>query len=263
MELGIKGKRALVCAASRGLGKAIALSLAAEGAHLFLCARDKDALSQVAREAEQSSGNPVYFQTADLSHDRSRQSLIDEVMSAWQGVDILIHNTGGPPSSSAEETTLAEWEAGFHQLFQSTAHLNCAFVPAMKERRWGRICAVTSSSVLEPIASLAVSNAIRSAVTSMMKTLADELAPYGVTVNCIAPGMIYTDRTEERLSALAAKGKGTKDEIMANWTKAIPAGRLGTPKEYADAVAFLCSQNASYITGSTICVDGGKRRSTY
>jgi len=262
MDLGITGKRALVCAASKGLGKAIAEALAAEGAQLFLCARDKDALKTVAEGLEEFGG-PVYYQTADLSDNTSREQLIAEVKRVFTDVDILIHNVGGPKSSTVEETQLSDWEKGFQQLFQSIAHLNLAFLPAMKKQRWGRIVAVTSSSVYEPIPALAISNAMRSAVTSMLKTLADEVASYNVSINCVAPGMIYTDRTEDRLKMQVERGSGTREELLSDWTKTIPAGRMGTPEEYASMVAFLCSEKASYVTGSTIAVDGGKRRSTY
>jgi 3-oxoacyl-[acyl-carrier protein] reductase len=263
MDLGITGKRALVCAASKGLGKACATALAAEGVSLFLCARDKEALRAVASEIEQTYGGPVYYQAADLSEAKAREELVLEVSRIFPAVDILIHNVGGPKSSTVEETQAQDWERGFQQLFLSVAQLNAAFLPAMKEQRWGRIIAVTSSSVYEPIPQLAISNAVRSAVTNMLKTLADEVAAYNICVNCVAPGMIYTDRTEDRLRMLVERQAGSREQIMSDWTKSIPAGRLGTAHEYASVVAFLCSERASYVTGSTIAVDGGKRRSTY
>lgn len=263
MELGIAGKKALVCAASKGIGKAIAACLAREGTDLFLCARDKNGLEEAAREIEGESGKPVYFQAADLADGASRSKLVAEVMRVFSGIDILIHNVGGPKSSTVEETQLADWEKGFQQLFQSVAHLNQEFLPGMKERRWGRIVAVTSSSVLEPIPALAISNAMRSAVTSMLKTLADEVASFNVCINCVAPGQIYTGRTEERLKAESERGATNRETVMSDWTKAIPAGRMGTPEEFAAVVCFLCADRASYVTGSTISVDGGRRRSTY
>jgi 3-oxoacyl-[acyl-carrier protein] reductase len=174
-----------------------------------------------------------------------------------------VHNTGGPKPTRAEETTDDQWSSGFHQLFESVIHLNQAFIPGMKERLWGRIVNVTSLSVLEPIPNLAVSNAMRSAATAMLKTLSDELAAFNICINCMAPGVIHTDRTEERLQAQIKQSGGTREQYLEDYVKSIPAGRLGTAEEFAAMVAFLCSQRASYITGSTICVDGGKRRATY
>ncbi len=263
MDLGISGKHAVVCAASKGLGKAIAAALAAEGVNLFLCARDKETLKVVADEIESAGGEPVYYQAADLSDKESRDSLVKEVRRVFKSVDILVHNVGGPKSSTVQETELSDWDKGFQQLFQSIADLNRAFLPAMIEQRWGRIIAITSSSVYEPIPALAISNSIRSAVTNMLKTLSDEVAQYNITVNCVAPGMISTDRTQERLKATVERSNCSQETVLADWTRTIPMGRLGQPEEFASTVAYLCSQNASYITGSTIAVDGGRRRSTY
>jgi len=263
MELGIAGRRALVCGASKGIGQAIAAALAQEGAQLFLCARNEAALKAAAGETEVLAQAPVYFQSCDLSDQASRESLIKAVKDLFPALDILIHNVGGPKTSSVEETDLTDWERGFQQLFQSVAHLNAAFLPAMKENRWGRIVTVTSLSVMEPIPALAISNAVRSAVTGMMKTLADEVACFNVCVNCVAPGLILTDRTEERVNALIERHGGTRESYLSDWAKSIPAGRLGRPEEFAAVVCFLCSEKASYLTGSTICIDGGKRRSTY
>jgi 3-oxoacyl-[acyl-carrier protein] reductase len=263
MDLGISGKHAVVCAASKGLGKAIASALAEEGVNLFLCARDKATLQVVAEEIESKNGGPVYYQAADLSDKSSRDVLIAEVRRVFKSVDILVHNVGGPKSSTVQETELPDWEKGFQQLFQSIADLNRAFLPAMIEQSWGRVVAITSSSVYEPIPALAISNSIRSAVTSMLKTLSDEVAQYNITVNCVAPGMILTDRTEERLKATVERANCSQETVLTDWTRTIPAGRLGRVDEFASTVAFLCSQRASYITGSTIAVDGGRRRSTY
>lgn len=263
MDYGIQGKRALVCAASKGLGKAIAFALAREGANLFLCARGQGALHTTADEIASETGVTVHKATCDLSDAASREQLIHEANQVFSGIDILIHNVGGPKPSMAEETSLENWGQGFRQLFQSVAHLNQAFVPGMKSQQWGRVVIVTSIAVVEPVPGLAVSNAMRAAVTGMAKTLSDEVAPWQVTVNCVAPGVIHTDRTEERIQAAIARQGGTREEYMKAYVKSIPMGRLGTPDEFAHAVCFLCSQQASYITGSTLCVDGGKRRSTY
>jgi len=263
MNLEIQGKRALVCAASKGIGRGIAEALVCEGAELFVCARDENRLSQTVHDLQEKTDRPVYYQMCDLTDSNDRESLIRSVNNAFEAIDILVHNVGGPASSTVQETALGDWQQGFERLFQSVVHLNQAFLPSMIERRWGRIIAVTSLSVLEPIPDLAVSNAMRSAMTSMLKTLADEVARYNVTVNCVAPGQIQTDRTEERIQAQLARHGGERAAVLSEYARSVPAGRLGNVSEFGSVVAFLASERAAYITGSTICVDGGKRRSTY
>ena len=263
MDFGIKGKKALVCGASKGIGKAIALELAREGAEPILCARQGKVLEEVASEIRKETRATVHHHACDLTSSTERDQLIKSVKEKYGGVDILVLNTGGPKPSSAMETTLDDWESGFSRLFQMTAQLNEAFLPHMKEQNWGRVICVTSLSVLEPIANLAVSNAMRSGVTSMLKTLSDELASSNVTINCLAPGAIATERLEELMQARIAKTGQSKEEYLKSYLAAIPMGRMGTPEEFAAVAAFLCSDRASYVTGSTICIDGGKRRSTY
>jgi len=261
MDLKIAGKRALVCAASQGMGKATAMSLAEEGVELFMCARSEGPLNAVADEIEKRIGRKVHRQTCDLTDKSDRELLIKSVEQLFPGIDILIHNVGGPKSTSVQDTSLTDWGAGFQLLFLPVAHLNQAFLPGMKDRRWGRIATITSTSAIEPIPHLAISNALRSAVTSMTKTLADEVAQYNITVNCVAPGAILTDRTEDLLQSRAKRTGQTRDEYFKEYVGSIPAGRLGTPEEFAAAMTFLCSEQASYITGSTLYVDGGRRKS--
>lgn len=263
MDFGIKGKKALVCGASKGIGKAIALELAREGAEPILCARQDKVLEEVASKIRKETKATVHHQASDLTSSEERDALIKTVKEKHGGVDILVLNTGGPKPSSAMETTLDDWESGFSRLFQMTAQLNEAFLPHMKEQKWGRVICVTSLSVLEPIANLAVSNAMRSGVTAMLKTLSDELASFNVTINCLAPGAIATERLEELMQSRIAKTGQSKEDYMKSYLAAIPMGRMGTPEEFAAVAAFLCSDRASYVTGSTICIDGGKRRSTY
>jgi len=263
MNFELSGKKALVCGASRGIGRAIARELLVEGAELFIVARDDEVLSLTARELKSETGRNVITQACDLSRLEEREKLISSVEARLGRVDVLIHNSGGPKPSAVEETPLDSWESGYRLLFESVSHLNAAFIPAMKENRWGRIVAVTSLSVMEPISGLSISNAMRSAVTAMLKTLADEVAAFNVTVNCVAPGAIETDRLVDLMNARIAKSGQDEAAYRKEYLKAIPAGRLGSPAEFAAVVAFLCSQRASYVTGSTICVDGGKRRSTY
>jgi 3-oxoacyl-[acyl-carrier protein] reductase len=262
MDLGLRGKKALVTGASKGIGQAIVKALCTEGAEVVATSRNKANLDALA--AMLSRRNANFFTTScDLSLSDSRKELIDYTKAKLGSVDILVHNVGGPRPTSVQDTTLSDWQAGFDQLFQSVVELNSAFVPAMKEKRFGRILCVTSLSVQEPIENLAISNAVRAGVTGMLKTLADELAAYEITVNCVAPGAIATDRLNDLMSARIAKSGLSEEEYMANYLQAIPMGRLGSPEEFAAVVTFLASSRASYITGSTISVDGGKRRSTY
>jgi 3-oxoacyl-[acyl-carrier protein] reductase len=261
MDLAIAGKKALVCAASKGLGRASALTLAKEGVEVMLCARSQEALTQVVDDIRKGGGK-AHAHACDLADGASRKSLIEATNKALGQVDILVHNVGGPKATSVETTSLEDWDQGFRQLFPGIVELNSAFVPAMKERTWGRIVAITSISVLEPIAGLAISNAIRAAVTAMLKTLSDEVALSNITVNCVAPGLIATDRAESLMQTRIEKSGLSRDQYMKDYLKTIPVGRLGDPAEFGAVVAFLCSQQASYITGSTIAVDGGKRRST-
>lgn len=264
MDLEIKGKKSLVCGASSGVGRAIAEGLAAEGSDVFLCARSEGPLQELCKSLQEKYKVKAEYYAADLSSTQARAKLVEALKAKFgPTLDILIHNTGGPKPSSAADTPVDAWQTGFDSLFKSVVELNAAFVPAMREQKWGRILCVTSLSVMEPIANLAISNATRSAVTAMLKTLSDELAPDNVTVNCVAPGAIATGRIESLLKSRAETAKVSLDDYSADYVKAIPAGRLGTPEEFASVVCFLASERASYVTGSTICIDGGRRRSTY
>jgi 3-oxoacyl-[acyl-carrier protein] reductase len=256
-------RNALVCASSQGLGKAIAYALAEQGHHLFLVARTEERLEEVKAELEATFNIKVHLQACDLSNAAQRTKLITAVHEAWPGgPDILIHNTGGPAPSTTLDTEYTHWTNGFNSLFMSIAQLNAAFVPMMCERSWGRVVTVTSLAAIEPVEHLAVSNAMRAGVTGYSKTLATECAVSGVTVNCVAPGFIATERLKH-LFHFKAKQQGCSIlEAQHAIERSIPARRLGTPEEFAHTVAFLCSEGASYITGQTLCVDGGLRRST-
>lgn len=261
MDLGLKGRGALVCGASKGLGFSIAKQIAAEGARVVLLSRDEEALKSACNSIGTELASYVACDLTDQSSTDNAIASVRDVFGA--GPDIVVHNVGGPKPTMTEDTTVEEWTAGFQRLFVPVSQLNNAFLPGMKERRWGRIITVTSLSVIEPIPFLAVSNVIRSASTSYSKSLSDEVARFNVTVNCVAPGMVSTDRIEELMTARSLKAGQSKEEYVNDVVKTIPAQRMGTPDEFGAVVTFLCSEQASYITGSTICVDGGKRRSTY
>jgi 3-oxoacyl-[acyl-carrier protein] reductase len=263
MNLGISGRKALVCASSKGLGLAVAKRLAAEGAELLICARNLSDLELAAAEIEQASPRGVKPKliARDLSLASSVQDLLAEVQKTFGGIDILINNVGGPAPSSAELTSLEAWRQGFDQIFLSAISLTQALIPQMKKNKWGRVVTITSLSVVEPIDHLVVSTAMRSAVTTFMKTLSKEVAPYGITCNTVLPGVIHTGRIENLRKAKAQRDGTSLDIEMEKTAQTIPMKRLGHPRELADLVGFLVSENASYITGVNIPVDGGLRSS--
>jgi 3-oxoacyl-[acyl-carrier protein] reductase len=249
MELGIEGKVALVMGASRGIGRGVAEVLGREGARVVVSARSEDALEDVAA----AIGNGAIALPADTGDLERMRSLPGEVEGKTGPVEILVTNTGGPPPGGALEHSAEEWEAAYNALVQAPRNLVEAAVPGMRERGWGRIVNVASTSVREPIEGLALSNAHRMATVGLFKTLAFELAGDGITVNTVATGRIATDRLGTLHGTLEAAAEHAREHV--------PAGRLGTPEEYGDLVAFLCSERAAYLTGAVIPLDGGLLRS--
>lgn len=257
-------RNALICASTQGLGLAIANRLAEEKHNLFLVARNAERLDAVAHEIAETHEIKVYTHACDLSNAGQRSKLIEAVFKQWTaGPDILIHNTGGPPPSGVLETEYTQWTNGFNSLFMSVTQLNAAFVPLMIEQGWGRVITVTSLSVLEPVANIAISNAMRSAITAYSKTLANEVAASGVTVNCAAPGYIQTERLKHLFYFRAEQSNSTPTQVQRTIEQSIPLHRLGKPHEFAHVVAFLASEQASYITGQTLVVDGGLQKSAF
>jgi 3-oxoacyl-[acyl-carrier protein] reductase len=261
MDLGLKGKVALVAASSRGLGRAVAEELGSEGVDLVLCARGAPALEETARAIRAASKVRVLAVAADLSQLTDVTIVVGAAMKEFGRIDILVTNGGGPPAGPFESHSADAWHAAVRQNLDSVVELTRDVLPGMKERRWGRIINITSIAVKQPVENLILSNSIRAAVTGFARTLANEVASFGVTVNNVMPGYTRTDRVTE-LASKNAKLKGTSsaDEI-AVWEKQIPMGRLGEPREFAALVAFLASERASYMTGSSIAVDGGWIRS--
>ena len=261
MDLGIRGKVALVAASSKGLGRAVAEELAAEGTHLVICARGKETLEQTAESIRQKTGVKVVAVAADISDPADAARVVKAAFDELGRVDILVTNSGGPPSGVFESFTLETWDAATRSLLRSAVELTRAVLPGMKERRWGRILNVTSIAAKQPIEGLMLSNSLRAAVTGFARTLANEVAPFKVTVNCILPGYTRTDRVEQLASAAGERSGTSAKDTFAKWEKEIPMGRLGEPREFAALAAFLVSERASYITGSSIAVDGGWIRS--
>ena len=261
MDLGLKGKVALVAASSKGLGRAVAEELATEGADLVLCARGKDTLEQTAESIRTKAGVKVVAVAADVSDPKDAARVVKAAFDEFGRVDILVTNSGGPPSGPFESFTPEMWDSATRLLLKSAVELTRAVLPGMKERRWGRILNVTSIAAKQPIEGLMLSNSLRAAVIGFARTLANEVAPFGVTVNNLLPGYTRTDRVQELARAAGAKTGGSNTDVVSKWEKEIPMGRLGEPREFAALAAFLASERASYITGSSIAVDGGWIRS--
>jgi len=257
MDLGLKNKVAIVAASSRGLGRATAQALADEGADIAITARHLEELERAAREIAASSDRQVLPVVADLAIAGDIARLVQTVLDAYGRVDILVNNAGGPPPGGARNVTEAEWHAAYELTLLSAVRLIQGVLPGMRERGWGRIINITSVSVKQPLPDLVLSNAIRAGVVGYAKTLANEVADEGITVNNVCPGYTLTDRVRALAEArAAAEGIGIS-EALAAWESAIPARRLGRPEELAALVAFLASEQAAYITGTTIQVDGG------
>jgi len=251
MDLGLKGRRAVVTGASRGIGRAIASALAAEGADVIAAARNAQKLQELARQPG------ITPHVADLSKAADIQALAGEL----EKTDILVFNTGGPPFGTAAEISDSAWTTQFEAMFLSAIRLTRLALPGMRARKYGRIMLVTSSGVIQPIPNLALSNALRSGLVGWAKTLASEVAADGVTVNCLAPGRIATDRVAEFDQARAKREGTTEEQAKKASIVNIPAGRYGEAEEFASMAAFLASPKASYMTGGIIRIDGGMIRS--
>ncbi len=257
MDLGLSGKVGIVAAASRGLGKAIATRLAQEGMKLAICARGETELKNAAQEIKSATKAEVLPVRADVTRYDDIKHLISQTVEVFEGVDVLVTNAGGPPPGTFLKLDDAAWEQAFQLTLMSAVRLCREAIPHMQKRGGGRIIHIASVSVKQPLDNLILSNALRLAVVGLSKSLANELAPYGITVNTVCPGPTATQRMEQ-LIADSAKRQGVSiEEARRVWTKAIPLGRMGQPEELADLVAFLASDNARFITGTAIQVDGG------
>lgn len=261
MQLGIEGRVAVVGGSSRGLGRAIAAELAAEGADLVMCARGGDVLREAAESIRSTTSAMVVTVATDTSTPEGVRAVIDAAHGEFGRIDILVTNTGGPPAGRFEAHDPAAWRQAYANLLESVTGLVRGALPGMRERGWGRIINVTSIAVKQPVDNLILSNSLRAAVTGFARTLANEVAAAGITVNNVMPGYTRTRRVEH-LAAQVAAEKGIADgEMMDAWNDEIPAGRIAEPRELAALVAFLASDRASYITAQSIAVDGGWIRS--
>lgn len=248
MDLQIRNKVALVTGASSGLGEACALALAGEGVSVALAARRESELQRVADEARKAGAPQARTFALDLTDAGSIDRLLQSVRAAFGSVDILVANGGGPKPATFTQTSPADWDAAYQLLLRGILQIVEGVVPGMRERTWGRIVALTSTSVKQPIGTLALSNIFRTALVSALKTLSAEIAKDGVTVNAIATGRIETARLRSLYGDEAALRRAGAE---------VPTGRIAQPQEFASLVAFLCGEPARYITGQTIAVDGG------
>jgi len=258
MDLKLNNKVALILASSKGLGKAIATSLAAEGARVIISSRNLQELTQTAQEIKNLTGNDVTVIAADVSKAEDVEKLVTQVGGNFGHIDILLNNAGGPPFDKFEHFDDEQWQKAFELNLLSFARLSRLVLPYMKKTGSGRIINIISGSVKAVLANSVLSTSMRMGVVGMAKLMADEFGPYNITVNNVAPGMILTDRIKHTLPKDA-----DPEEALKERAKNIPLGRIGKPEELANLVTFLASDAASYITGTTIQVDGGANRSIF
>lgn len=260
METGLRNRLAVIAASSQGIGRSAALALAHEGANLALCARNQEALDGIAQEARQKHGVEVYVESLDVSDDERVQRFVDAAHARFGRLDVCVTNAGGPPAKSFAETTMAEWDRAYELNLRSVVSFAHAVLPLMGLKRWGRFITITSIAVKQPVPELVLSNSIRTGVLGLVRSLATEFGPQNITVNNIAPGYTATTRITELAEKRASAAGLTVDRYLEQMAKDVPLRRIAQPEEVADAIVWLASERASYITGQTILVDGGAYR---
>jgi 3-oxoacyl-[acyl-carrier protein] reductase len=260
MDLGLKNKTALVAAASHGLGKASAFALAQEGAHLVICSRNEESVKRTAAEIRSATGATVVDVTADVSKKEDIRRFVETAIAEFGTVHVLVNNAGGPPTGHILTMPEEEWEKGIQLTLMSVIRLIREVLPFMEKQRWGRIVSIVSVAAKQPINELLISSTLRPGILGLSKVLSNQYAKDNITINTVCPGLILTRRQEELSASRAAERKMTIEEYLMESAKAIPAGRLGTPEEIGNVVAFLASEKASYINGANLLVDGGSAR---
>ncbi len=262
MNLGIKGRVAMVAAASKGLGRATAESLAREGVRVSICSRSSETLDEVRRSIEEAGGEAIAVR-CDVSVLEDLERWVAETRAQLGGIDILVTNTGGPPAATFMKLTEEQWTSGIDSTLLNVVRLSRLVIPDMQSRQWGRIVHITSLVAKNPMELLTISSTLRAGISGLTKTLADQVAKDGILVNAVLPGHFLTDR-QHHLAQIRATDQGiTPEEYLEKSAQSIPMGRMGRAEELADVVTFLCSERASYVTGSSIQVDGGIIRSTF
>ena len=262
MDLGITGRVAMVAAASKGLGRAIAESLAREGCRLSVCSRSTDNLDGV-RHAIEDRGGEALAVKCDVSNPSELERWYEATEATFGSVDIVVTNTGGPPAARFMSLREEQWRDGIESTLMNVVRLSRLAIPGMQSRKWGRIVNITSLVAKQPLELLTISSTLRAGLSALTKTLADQVARDGITVNALLPGHILTDR-QVHLNEIRSKEQGISiDEYAKRVEQSIPMARFGRPEEIGNAVTFLCSERASYITGASLQVDGGIIRSTF
>jgi 3-oxoacyl-[acyl-carrier protein] reductase len=257
MNTGLKGKVALVAGASEGMARAAAQTFAAEGCTVAICSRTEEKIQQAAAEIRKATGAEVFAQQLDVTYGAGVEKFVADIVKKYGRVDICVANAAGPPAKFFLQTSAEEWQQAFNMNFMSVVHLAREVLPHMQKNRWGRMITITSISVRQPIPDLILSSAIRPAVVGLVKSLAAEFGKDNITVNNVAPGYTATQRLTS-LAASRAKAAGVEEkDIYDKWAAEIPMKRLAEPQEIADAIVWLASERAAYITGQTILVDGG------
>jgi 3-oxoacyl-[acyl-carrier protein] reductase len=263
MDLGLKDRVAIVAASSQGLGKAVALGLAQEGARLAICARTELTLNATAEEIRKATGAQVLALAVDVTVYEQVRRFVAETVERYGRVDICVANAGGPPAKPFAETTVEDWRAGVDLNLMSTLYFGREVLPLMQKQKWGRLITITSVAVKQPVDGLILSNSVRSAVSGLVKSLSNEYGKDNVLVTNVCPGYTQTARLEQLAGKLAAAEGIGPEQIRARWAAQVPLRRLGQPEEFANLVVFLASERASYLTGVSIAVDGGLVKGVY
>jgi 3-oxoacyl-[acyl-carrier protein] reductase len=257
METGLKNRVAIVAASSQGLGRATAEAFAAEGCHVAICARNREALTAVAENLRTRFQTEVLAEPFDVTDANAVREFVRAVVQKFGSVDICVTNAGGPPAKGFLATTIEEWRRAIDLNFMSTVYFAHQVIPHMQKKKWGRIITITSVTTKQPVSDLVYSNAVRAAVVGLVKSLANEFGKDGILVNNVGPGFTATDRLKELARARSLALHQTEQEIFEGWAADAPLKRLGEPRELADTIVWLASERASYITGQTVLVDGG------
>ncbi len=258
MDLGLKGRVALVLASSQGLGKASALSLAGEGAHVVICARRKEPLLAAQKEIEAASGLPVLAVPTNITQADQLDNLVEVVMKELGHIDVLVTNSGPPASGLFLDLTMEEWRGAIDGLLMSAVQACYKVIPIMHKQKWGRIIHITSTSIKQPLSHLMLSSAARLGVAGLSKITANQFAKDNILIHTICPGPFMTEAEAKFFNEFAEERGITPEQAQAEWVQDIPVGRIGDPQEFGDVVAFLASERASYMTGTVIQVDGGR-----
>ncbi len=260
MDLGLKGRGVIVAASSQGIGRAAAEAFAREGAQVAMCARTEPALRQAADAIRSATGAEVLAQPLDVTDGLQVQRFVEQVVKQFGRIDVCVTNAGGPPAKNFLSISPEEWRKAVDLNFMSVVHLAKAVIPHMQRHRWGRIITITSVTVKQPVAELIMSNAVRAAVVGLVKSLSNEFGKDGILVNNVAPGYTATERLRELAEVRALAAGTSAEQIYQSWAAEIPLRRLGDPQDIADAILWLASERAAYVTGQTVLADGGLYR---